>query len=198
MSTHLYRSEAILVVLALIAAFSAVAEIPSGWIVAGNAPRDYDFSRDASTAANGRYSALISAKPGITSNGFGTLMQIVDAGNYRGARWRLSGYMKTDDVDKAQMWMRVDGLDKQILGFDNMDSRPVRGTTAWARYEIVLDVPADSTDIAFGFFLAQGHGKVWGDSFKLEKVDLTIPVTAPSGVTAPRPKDPVNTDFESQ
>ena len=92
------------------------------------------------------------------------------------------------------MWMRVDGPDRKISSFDNMDSRPVTGTTGWTRYEIVLDVPSDSVDIAFGFFLAQG-GTVWGDNFKLEKVESTVPVTSaePPG----RPKMPVNTDFEN-
>jgi len=118
--------------------------LPTGWFVAGSAPKDYEFSRDTSTAQSGQSSALIATKPGVTSNGFGTLMQTIDAENYRGARWRMSGYLKTSDAAKAQMWMRVDGPGTKILSFDNMDSRPVRGTTPWTRYEIVLDVPADS------------------------------------------------------
>jgi hypothetical protein len=183
--------------IALLFAQVAWTEIPNGWFVAGSAPNDYDFSRDTSTAESGRSSALIAAKPGINSNGFGTLMQVIDAENYRGARWRMSGYLKTSDVAKAQMWMRVDGPDRKILSFDNMDSRPVRGTTGWTRYDIVLDVPAESIDIAFGFFLAPGGGKVWGDNFRFEKVDSTVPLTAPASVAPGRPKEPVNSDFET-
>jgi hypothetical protein len=93
------------------------------------------------------------------------------------------------------MWMRVDGPDRKVLSFDNMGDRPVTGSTGWTRYEIVLDVPPDSVDIAFGFLLTQG-GTVWGDNFKLEKVDSTVPVTAPSP-PAVKPKGPVNADFES-
>jgi hypothetical protein len=166
----------------------ARAELPNGWIVAGSTPADYEFSRDTSTAQSGKSSALIAAKPGVNSTGFGTLMRTIDAESYRGARWRMSGYLKTSDVVKAQMWMRVDGPNTEILAFDNMDSRPVRGTTTWTRYEIVLDVPADSIHIAFGFFLTQGAGKVWGDNFAFEKVDSTVPVTAASNVTPARPK----------
>jgi hypothetical protein len=92
------------------------------------------------------------------------------------------------------MWMRVDGPDRKILSFDNMDSRPVHGTTSWTRYEIVLDVLANSID---GFLLTQGGGKAWGDNFKLEKVDSTVPVTAPASVAPARPKEPISTDFES-
>ncbi len=190
------RSLSIAVCIAFLSASPARAELPTGWFVAGSAPNDYEFSRDASTAQSGQSSALIATKPGVTSNGFGTLMQIIDAENYRGARWRMSGYLKTSDVAKAQMWMRVDG-DRKILSFDNMDSRPVRGTTGWTRYEIVLDVPADSIDIAFGFFLTQGGGKVWGDSFKFEKVDSKVPLTTPANVAPARPKEPINTDFEN-
>jgi hypothetical protein len=176
---------------------AARADPPAGWFVAGNAPNDYDFSRDASTAQSGRSSALIAVKSGVTAKGFGTLMQIFDAENYRGARWRMTGYLKTSDASKAQMWMRVDGPDRKVLSFDNMDSRPVRGTTGWTRYEIVLDIPADSLDIAFGFMLLEGVGKVWGDDFTFDKVDSTVPVTSPPNIAPVRPKAPVNTDFEN-
>ena len=70
-----------------------------------------------------------------------------------------------------------------------MGSRPVHGTTPWTRYEIVLDVPANSIEIAFGFFLTEGGGKVWGDDFKFEKIDSTVPVTAPAGVAPVQPKN---------
>jgi hypothetical protein len=191
------RVLSIAICIAFFSAHSARAELPTGWFVAGSAPDDFEFSRDTSTAQSGHSSALIATKSGSTSSGFGTLMQIIDAENYRGARWRMTGYLKTSDVAKAQMWMRVDGPDRKILSFDNMDARPVRGTTGWTRYEIVLDVPASSLNIAFGFFLTQGGGKVWGDNFNFEKVDLSVPLTAPADVPSKRPKEPINTDFEN-
>ena len=169
------------------------ADVPSGWIVAGSAPADYEFSRDETTSASGRHSARIVAKPGAGSNGFGTLMQTIDAESYRGGRWRLSAKLKTSGTARAQMWMRVDGPERKVLAFDNMDSRPITGTTDWKRYEIVLDVPSESLDIAFGFFLAQ-EGTVWADDFKLEKVAASVPVTSTIGRM---PKAPANADFES-
>jgi hypothetical protein len=174
-------------------ALSTHAAVPPGWINAGSAPADYVFDVDTTTAVNGKHSALITSKPGAKGGGFGTLMQTIAADNYRGGRWRLSGYLRTESANRAQMWMRVDGANAKALGFDNMDSHPVVGTTGWTRYEIVLDVPPDSADIAFGFFLA-GSGKVWGDGFRLEKVDATIPVTSAG---PPMPRDPVNLDFEA-
>jgi hypothetical protein len=179
-----------------ISAFTAFADVPKGWTVAGSSPQDYEFSQDSTTASSGHASALIAAKSGVALRGFGTLMQTISAENYRDGRWRLSGYLKSNAATRAQMWMRVDGPDRRVVSFDNMDARPVTGTTEWTRYEIVLDVPADSVDIAFGFLLTQG-GKVWGDNFRLEKVAADVPVTSPTTSATVLPKQPVNIDFEN-
>jgi hypothetical protein len=168
------------------------AEVPAGWIVAGSAPKDFEFSVDSNQQWQGRNSALIAAKPGVASNGFGTLMQTINAENYRGGRWKLSGYLKTSEAVRAQMWMRVDAADRNVVSFDNMDDRPITGTTNWTRYDIVLDVPANSVDVAFGFLLTKG-GKVWGSDFKLEKIDTSVPVTSTG--PAVLPKQPLNLDF---
>lgn len=193
MSHFKFRGVRLLLVFVFIGAVVAQAQVPPGWSVAGSSPQDYDFSLDSSTPPNGR-SALIAAKPGVSLRGFGTLMQLISAENYHGQHVRLSGYLKTEDATRAQLWMRVDGPDRKVLSFDNMDSRPITGTSDWGRYEIVLDVPTDSVDIAFGFLLIQG-GKVWGHDFGLEKVDAAVPATASA---APElPKGPVNMDFQT-
>ncbi|HEY4212806.1 MAG TPA: hypothetical protein VGM84_15090 [Steroidobacteraceae bacterium] len=181
-----------LVAAGLVMAFPTLAVVPPGWGVSGSAPTDYEFAVDTTTAASGKASASIAAKAGARKGGFGTLMQTIAADNYRGSRWRLSGYLRTDAASRALMWMRVDGPDGKVLAFDNMESRPVTGTTAWSRYDVVLDVPPESVDIAFGFLLISS-GKVWGDDFKLEKVDPTVPVTAGEPLLS---RAPANTDFE--
>jgi len=55
-------------------------------------------------------------------------------------------------VTSAGFWLRIDGKEnpKQQLGFDNMNNRPVKGTTDWKLYQIVLDVPENSGLINFG------------------------------------------------
>lgn len=184
------RSLSLVLVVTGLGVSVAGAVVPAGWNIAGSAPAEYEFSQ-ATISSSGKYGALIQSRAGSAS-GFGTLMQTISAEEYRGSRWRLSGYMKTEDAARAQMWMRVDGPEKAILAFDNMDSRSVSGTTDWKRYEIVLDVPEASVDIAFGFFLA-GGGKAWADNFKLEKVDATVPTTSR---TPGKPRAPANPDFE--
>ena len=124
----------------------------------------------------GKQSAYIKAKPGAASNGFGTLMQTVNAQDYLGQRVRLSARMKSENASGFQMWFRVDGQGK-ALRFYNMQDRPVTGTSDWKRYEIVLDVPAASTSLNYGFFLQGGQGEGWADSVTVEIVDKSTPIS---------------------
>ena len=68
--------------------------------------------------------------------------------------------VKSTDVDEwAGLWMRIDGLGKETLGFDNMEKRPMKGTTTWTTYKVVLDVPKENVHVAFGVMLS-GKGEV--------------------------------------
>jgi hypothetical protein len=100
---------------------------------------------------------------------FGTLTQCFAAAAFRGAVVRYSGFLKTADVRGwAGLWMRVDGDNGQTLRFDNMATpvdRSIAGSTDWAQYEIVLDIPPEATTICLGFLLS-GTGTVWGDDLE--------------------------------
>lgn len=172
--------------------FTSMAAAPKGWIVAGSAPTDYEFGTDVEKSADGTKSAFIKALPAAKGSGFGTLMQMFAADDYRGGRWKLTARMRTEDAAKAQLWMRVDGPDRKMNAFDNMDDRPVTGDSEWKRYEIVLDVAPDSVAVAFGFFLF-GGGQVWADDFKLERVTTAVAVTAKGPQQA---KNPTNLSFD--
>jgi hypothetical protein len=172
--------------------FTSMAAAPKGWIVAGSAPADYEFGTDVGKSPDGTKSAFIKAKPGTKDSGFGTLMQMFSADEYRGGRWKLSARMRTEDASKAQLWMRVDGPERKMNAFDNMDDRPVTGDSEWRRYEIVLDVAPDSVAVAFGFFLF-GGGQVWADDFKLERVTTAVAVT---GRPVSKPLQPANLSFD--
>src|ERR1017187_9937896 len=89
-------------------------------------------------------------------DGFGTLMQMCKPDKYLGKRVRMTGYVKSESVtDWAGLWLRVDQANSQVpLAFDNMQDRAIKGTYAWKKYEIVLDVPANASMIAFGALLS--------------------------------------------
>ena len=169
-------------------------QIPNGWFPAGSNPTEYEMGIDNSTFQNGPSCAYIKSKSPKEKE-FGTLMQTISAENFLGKRLQLSGYVKSENVKGwSGMWMRIDGNDRQQLGFDNMQGREIKGTKDWQKYEIVLDVPANSKSINFGVLLG-GEGKVWFDNFKLEEIDKSVQVTNLTKENT-LPSKPINLDFE--
>jgi hypothetical protein len=158
----------------------AYAEVPQGWFANGSALSDFTVATDKAVTYQGHPSVSISSKkPDPT--GFAGFMQSISANDYKGKRVRLSAYLRTRDVTGdgsrgAHVWFRVDGPNQKMLGFDNMDTRPVKGNTEWTKYEIVLDVPSESIGLAYGSFL-NGSVTSWVASFRLEEVSDAVPAT---------------------
>jgi hypothetical protein len=75
---------------------------------------------------------------------------------------------------------------QKVLGFDNMHDRPITGTTEWTKSQIVLNVPAESSRIAYGVLLG-GEGQVWIDDIKFDVVGEDIPTTGRTGEENGRP-----------
>ncbi len=67
--------------------------------------------------------------------------------------------------------MRVDDVIGRPLSFDNMNDRPIVGNSDWVKYEIVLDVPVNSSEISFGVFL-DGKGQIWFDKMEIKVVGM--------------------------
>jgi hypothetical protein len=154
----------------------AVAGSLVGWEKpAGNPPR-YLVEADSHERHSGRFSASISCTL-CAGEPPASLMQAIRADEYLGKRVRLAAYVKSADVQLwAGLWMRVDSHGRRAMAFDNMNARAIRGSTGWTRYEIVLDVPDDGAQIAFGVLLA-GDGRVWADTFTLTPVDTSVEPT---------------------
>ena len=149
MKTNVLRGTTLVALVVLLCSF----DVPKNWFAAGNEPDSYRMGTDPTVTMNGRHAATIqSIEPEI--DGFGTLMQQCLPSEYAGKRVRMSGYMKSQDVAGwAGFWFRVDGQGARSLAFDNMHGRAVRGTTGWKKYEIVLDVPQQATNLAYGALL---------------------------------------------
>ncbi len=158
----------------------ARAEVPHGWFANIPPPGDFTVATDNAVTYQGHPSVSISSKkPDPT--GFAGFNQSISAKDYRGKRVRVSAYLRTRDVKGegsrgAHVWFRVDGPNQKVLGFDNMDIRPVKGDTEWTKYEIVLDVPSESVGLAYGSFL-NGSVTSWVASFNLEEVTDAVSAT---------------------
>jgi hypothetical protein len=163
------------------------AQVPEGWIKGGRAPQQYDVGIDKTVQRGGHPVVFVKSIEGAEKCvgalcPFGTLMQMASPGEYLGKRVRYSADVKSESIDQedwAGLWFRVDGPDSgpgKTLAFDNMQDRPIKGTTDWKRVSIVLDVPENAVAIAFGLLL-QGSGKVWMGGLVLEVVPDTEPTT---------------------
>ena len=171
------RAAAFLLALAAIPAQARDSTAPAGWSIAaegsgipvGQKPADYAVEVDREVTHGGK--AVLSIRSvGEKPEAFRSATQFLKADAYRGKRIRLAGSLKSREVDEfSGIWLRVDGPGG-VLGFDNMDHRQVKGTTDWARSEVVLDVPEVAARVAFGVLL-MGKGQVWADDLSLEVVD---------------------------
>jgi hypothetical protein len=148
-----------------------------GWFKAGSKPDSYVIGKDEKLTYNNLPSYYLKSDS-VVGDGFGTIMKGIPPDEYLGKRIKLTGYIKTENIeDWAGMWMRIDSkIPNKMLGFDNMNNRPIKGTNDWTKYEIVLDVPDSSMDIAYGV-LINGTGTVSFPELALEVVGTDVPTT---------------------
>ncbi len=169
-------------------------DIPTGWFAAGSNPKSYNMGIDKGSGPNGENVATIQSVD-KKIKGFGTLMQNSVPNKYLGKRVRMTGELKSKEVNEwAAFWFRVDQAgSNNSLSFDNMHDgnkdRSIKGTTDWKKYEIILDVPAKATNLAFGALLS-GTGQIWFTNINFEIVDNTVKTTDFKN------SEPTNLNFE--
>jgi RNA polymerase sigma factor (sigma-70 family) len=145
-----------------------------GWFLSD--AKEFDSGIDATDSHSGdecAYLKSVASKPKT----FGFLSKSIKPGTYLGKRLKMSAWLKTKLEFEAtvQLWLRADGAWKNRAGcFDNMYERAIAGTTEWAKYDVIVDVPATAERIIFGVLL-NGIGQVWIDDVSLELLD-TSPV----------------------
>lgn len=155
-------------------AASGAVTLATNWWLAGSAPQHYDatLALDGGGAATG---ALRSTSP--PGGEFGTVMTCVDAAPLRGQRLALAASVAATAVAQwAGLWMRVDGANGSVTAFDNMQDRPLGGTSAAAQYQVVLDVDANAADVCYGVLLVDA-GAVQFSALATRVVDHSVPTT---------------------
>jgi hypothetical protein len=110
--------------------------------------------------------------------GYGCITKDICATFFINKRIKLSGYLKTENVKGWTGFLLSVNQNKknEPLSFDNMSERHIDGTTEWTKYEVVLDVPSNATNIVYGTMLA-GGGQVWSYGISIEVVDTSVAVT---------------------
>lgn len=193
MTTKIIRN--VLLILTTMTFFSF--DLPIGWHKTGSSPESYDMGIDKGAGQDGKNAATI--KSIKKTKGFGTLMQSCFADKYLGKRIKMTGYVKSLDVKGwAGLWLRVDPKLEggKLLGFDNMVDRPIKKTTEWRKYEIVMDVPSNANNLAYGALLV-GQGQIWFGDIHFEVVDNSVSLTSKEcKVCSTILNDPTNLNFE--
>lgn len=165
-----------------------------GWFPAGSHPKEYQMEITSSMKHTGSHCAMIKYVSTGAPSGFGTFMQMHKPGAWAGKKLKMTGYVKTENVaDWCGMWCRVDGADgKEMVDFDNMQDRPLKGSTDWTKCEITINVTKDASAIAYGV-LVSGKGAAYFDDISFEVI----------GDADPHPKSkmsgtdkPTNLNFE--
>jgi AraC-like DNA-binding protein len=149
-----------------------------GWIFTGTAPEKYKFEMDNKIYHMGSRSATIcSIGEEFSYEDYSSIMQQISAKNFMGKRMRFSGFVKTEAVEEwCGVWMRLDTAQGVTIKIDNMQNRPIKGTTEWNYYYCVMDIPQEAAVINIGVLLT-GKGKIWFDNADLQEVDRSIPTT---------------------
>ena len=187
---------AALISLAYAQATNVSRNLPQGWIRTGSAPEQYEMTVQPRAVGSTDLLVVLKSKADADATKFGTLMQQFQAADYRGQSVRFSANVKARDVTgSGQLWMRVDDENGKVIAFDNMKARSIKGTTSWARVEVVLPVVAQAQVISFGA-MVQGKGEFAMTDVEITAVPSSTPSTAPQPQIVPMPAKPINLDFK--
>jgi hypothetical protein len=171
-------------------ATSSVVRAPSlkswvtGWALTGSNPSAYEV-RCEDPVSKCSVPVLRTRLGAEEPLGNASLTHTESAAPWRGRRVVLRAELRPGRIDGwAALWMRVDAADGTPLAFDNMQNRPLRGTTAYGWYRVVLDVPPEAEHVTFGVML-RGPGAVFIGELQFElapaseaSTDLIAPLRA--------------------
>jgi len=140
-----------------------------GWTFGEGPSQNFDRGIDTNMVYQGHPSFFIKTKEGATEGKAG-LQQSFTADEYRGKRLRLSGLLKTENVERGTgLRLQIEGVNA-TLRQANVKEHALQGTHDWTRRELEVDVPQESISVGLGLLLV-GRGQVWLSDVQLEVVD---------------------------
>jgi hypothetical protein len=142
----------------------------TGWVLTGSNPQAYEV-RCENPYADCFIPLLRTRLNASAPLGNGSLTHTESAVPWRGRRVVLRAELRAGRIDGwGALWMRVDGPGDAPLAFDNMQNRPMRGTSAYEWYRVVLDVPPEAEKLSFGVFL-HGPGGIFIRELQFEEAE---------------------------
>ena len=169
--------------------------LPRGW-GGGDKIKGYVLETDPHEKLDGFPVLAIRSTPETPADGHAAIGTSFLAERYRGKRVRFSAFVKSAGLERwgglylaVKRELQASGAEG-YLRYDNMMDRQIQGTTAWTRYDVVLDVPVEAEYFSLGFHLFQ-KGTLWMSRPTFETVGLDVPVTRATGsIPVDLPKEP--------
>jgi hypothetical protein len=144
----------------------------TGWALTGSNPKSYEV-RCANLFTNCDEPILRTKSSADEPYGMGSITHSESAQGWRGRRVELRAEVRVGRVGGwAGLWMCVDGKESRVLAFDNMQNRPLRGTSSYEWVSVVLDVPPEAERVSFGILL-HGPGAIFIREVIFQEVDRT-------------------------
>ncbi len=144
-----------------------VVDFESGY---GSAPNQWGggpistIEADSVIFHSGKLSARI--RRSALSEGAFTAVNYSLPADRSGLTIELRGWLKSEDVDGwFGLWLRLDGAAGSV-GFDNMQSWQLKGTTDWTEYRIALPLATNARTLVLGALMS-GTGTLWADDLSL-------------------------------
>ena len=144
--------------------------IPNGWFLPTYAEKaGYKAEISNEKPFKGKYCLKLSIKENPGSGVYGSVMQSINAENYRGKRIRFRAAVRTElegDSSTTHLWLRTHLSNKQTGFVDLMEDRPIV-IGDWNFYEITGYIDESAVTINYGLML-KGWGKAWIDAAEFE------------------------------
>ncbi|MFO0599203.1 MAG: hypothetical protein U0228_28105 [Myxococcaceae bacterium] len=151
------------------------AGLAAGWYVSGKGATGYDVTSVEQARCGGKRGARVASK--VPGAGPLALLQTFRAQDYRGERMRYSATVDAQNVTGwAGLFFRADAAGKKTVAFDDMRTRPLRGTRACARVSVVVEVPREAELLTMGLVI-EGGGTVELSDVAFDHTDPSMPLT---------------------
>jgi|GEM_PF-2104987 len=154
--------------------------VPKDWLLRGATPEGYEIASDRMVIFSGNASvSLGSLNEAQANRNSATVLQTALAAPYLGKRVELSAYLRAEGTRgyNTGFWFRAIDPANVVIAYDSSDLAAVQYADEWHQHRLVMDIPWNASEIAYGFSIA-GPGKLWVDDVHVSVVDKAIPTTS--------------------
>lgn len=147
-------------------------KFPEGWLAHTTTdPEFYRYGLDPQNENTLLIECTFNRTAGVELSGIrqAALFQHVSAESFRRKRLRFAVQLKSIDVDRGALFLRIFDQSNRELRWEQMNLnddlkvsnglKPLVGKHDWTLKEIIMDVPGDAALIRFGIFL-EGFGQL--------------------------------------